>query len=383
MIKPHGGVLINNIYEGDISKRIIQLGRKNNRLIIDEDLTQDIKNIAQGVYSPLSGFLHKDDFMCVVNDMRLSNGVVWPIPIVLDVSEDDRKRLKNYRSILLVDKSNRPVAILKNISFYKYSKNDFAKKVFGTLDPSHPGVADVLKMKEYLVGGNIEFLERKENKFTEYSFSPKDMRAEFNRRGWKSVVAFQTRNVPHKGHEFLQKEALKMTDGLLIQPVIGKKKRDDFKDKYIINSYKILIDSYYPAKKSMLGILPLKMRYAGPREAILHALIRKNYGCTHFIIGRDHAGVGDFYEPDAAQNIFDDFSKDEIEIEILKFPEVVYDTVRQCHCFIGECNESDRICFSGTKLRNYIKNKQKPPKYLIRSKIYELLANSSNPLVNK
>ncbi|MEA1925896.1 MAG: sulfate adenylyltransferase [Patescibacteria group bacterium] len=383
MIKPHGGVLINNIYKGDISKRIAQLGKKDNRLTISEDHIQDIKNIAKGAYSPLSGFLHEDDFLRVISDMRLSDGVVWPIPIVLDVNKDDRKRLRNHKSILLVNKINKPVAILKNISFYKYNKSDFANKVFGTLRSNHPGVADVFRMKEYLVGGDIEFSERKEEKFTEFSLSPKDMRLEFNRRRWKSVVAFQTRNVPHRGHEFLQREALKITDGLLIQPVIGKKKHNDFKDECIISSYKILIENYYPAKKVVLGTLPLKMRYAGPREAILHALIRKNYGCTHFIVGRDHAGVGDFYKPDAAQNIFDDFSKDEIGIKILKFPEVVYDTAHKRHCFINECNESDRMHFSGTKLRNYIKNKQKPPKYLIHSKIYELLANFSNPLVDK
>jgi len=195
-------------------------------------------------------------------------------------------------------------------------------------------------------------------------------------------VAFQTRNVPHRGHEFLQKYALESVDGLFVQPVIGEKKVKDFKDEYIVATYEILLDRYYPKNRVLLGILPLRMRYAGPREAVMHALIRKNFGCTHFIVGRDHAGVGSYYSPYAAQEIFDTFQKEEIGIEILKYPEVVYNSAKQKHMFIGEVPEKDQVSFSGSQLREYINGKKQPPTYLIRPEVYYLLANSANSLVD-
>ena len=196
------------------------------------------------------------------------------------------------------------------------------------------------------------------------------------------MAAFQTRNVPHRGHEFLQHEALKVADGLFIQPVIGEKKIADFKDEYIISSYKLLVDNGYYGDRAVLGILPLKMRYAGPREAVMHAVIRKNYGCSHFIVGRDHAGVGSFYPPTAAQDIFERFDPGELGIEILKYGEVVYDRQRRIHAFSHECEEGNAIKFSGTKLRGYIQSREAPPDYLIRSEVYNHLINSHNSLVD-
>ena len=232
------------------------------------------------------------------------------------------------------------------------------------------------------VGGDIVSVKISSKIFAEYNFSPAETKKMFQNNGWRTIVAFQTRNVPHLGHEFLQKYALQNIDGLLVQPVIGEKKEEDFKDEHIISSYKILIDKYYPKGKILLSILPLKMRYAGPREALLHALIRKNFGCTHFIVGRDHTGMGDYYHPTAAQEIFNQFNPQKLRIKILRFSEVVYDKSRQTHCFLDECQENNIIKFSGTKLREFIKNKQKPPKYLIRNEVYDLLAKSHNPLIN-
>jgi len=382
MNKPHGGMLIERICKGEQKESIKKLEKIGAILKIRNNHIQEAQNIAQGVFSPLEGFLEERDFLAVLDNMRLSSGVIWPIPIVLDVTTAQKNDLEGSDTILLADEAGNHVAFLHNPTFFEYDKRKFAKKVFGTLDQKHPGVHDVFGMNDYLVGGKIELLRKKIPLFSKHQKTPRQARREFKKKGWQNIVAFQTRNVPHRGHEFLQKEALKKADGLFIQPVIGQKKIDDFKDEYIIGSYEILIERYLPSGKAMLGVLPLKMRYGGPREAVLHALIRKNFGCTHFILGRDHAGVGNFYAPDAAQKIFDGFPRDEIGIEILKFPEVVYDNLRKRHCFIDECPRSNKIRFSGTKIREYVKNKTNTPEYLLRSEVYELLASSDNSLVD-
>jgi len=379
MIQPHGGKLIDRILSPEKKEEI--LGKIGNfkSIVLDAEQIKDTKNIAKGVYSPLKGFLRKDDFLSVVETMRLKSGVVFPIPIILDT---DDSSLNGEDFIVLTDKSGNSIALLKDPEVYEYDKQHFAKNVFDTTDSDHPGVADVMDMKKYLLGGEIILLEDKRDFFPDHDFSPRETRKIFNSRGWNKVVAFQTRNVPHIGHEFLQKEALKATDGLFIQPVIGKKKIDDFKDEYILTAYEILIDKYYSRKRVVLGILPLKMRYAGPREAVFHAIIRKNYGCSHFIVGRDHAGVGSYYPPLAAQEIFDTFKDDEIGVEILKFPEVVYCSSIKQHTFIHESPKDDAISFSGTKLRENIKQKVQPPEYIIRPEVYGFLSNSYNSLVD-
>jgi len=355
---------------------------KNEELAVSRDIVRDARNIADGVYAPLTGFLRQDDFLSVLGRMRLANGTVWTIPIVIPLTEEDRVRLKRARRIKLVDKSGRSWAILEDPEIYRFEKEEMARRVFGTADINHPGVAAIKAMGDYLLGGDIVKTGGELGRFSDYRLTPEQTKEIFRGKGWKTVVAFQTRNVPHRGHEFLQKHALKSVDGLFIQPVIGEKKLADFKDEYIISAYKTLLEKYYPRNRTLLGVLPLKMRYAGPREAVMHALIRRNFGCTHFIVGRDHAGVGNYYHPTAAQEIFDRFSPDDINIEILKYGEVVYDRSRGKHCFAGECREEDRLGFSGTKLRNFIKNREKPPAYLIRPEVYNLLTNSQNSLVD-
>lgn len=354
-------------------------------LIIDDESVKDVKNIAQDVYWPLSGFLKEKDFLSVVKDMRLQDGRLWPIPIVLDIREPDFCRLRNEKTILLQDKDRKSIAFLQDIEFYQYDKEFLIKNVFQVLDRNHPGVAGVWEMGDYLIGGEIKLLdESRLSPFEKYNLTPQETKQLFQKKGWKTIVAFQTRNVPHCGHEFLQKEALKEVDGLFVQPVIGEKKLADFKDEFIIGAYEVLIDKYYPKEKVLLGILPLKMRYAGPREAVFHALIRKNFGCSHFIVGRDHAGVGKYYGPYDAQKIFDDFKKEELGIEILKYPEVVFCQACQKHTFEEGCphSEDSKISFSGTRLRENIQKKEQPPFYIIRPEVYEFLANSDNPLVD-
>lgn len=352
-------------------------------LILKEEQIQDVKNIARGVYSPLTGFLREEDFSEAVAKMRLKNGEVWPIPIVLDLSATDYSQIKKEKNIILTDRNNSPIALLEDIEIFSYDKKFFAKNVYQTLNRDHPGVREIYKMGKYLIGGEIRLLDDSRKPFPEYNFTPKETSEIFKKRGWKSIVAFQTRNVPHRGHEFLQKYALQETDGLFIQPIIGKKKLKDCKDEFILASYEFLIERYYPQNRVLLGILSMEMRYAGPREAVLHAIIRKNFGCTHFIVGRDHAGVGNYYSPSAAQEIFDRFRKEEIGIEILKYPEVVYCQSKRKHTFINKCSQKNKISFSGTQLREYIKKGTKLPSYIIRPEIFNLLINSQNPLVDK
>lgn len=364
----------------DIFKNI----RYFKKLVLNKEQIDDIRNIGRGVYSPLEGFLRENNFQRVVSEMRLCDGTVWPIPIVLDVSEKDSGKVKNEEEIILINSNRKPIAILKDIQIYSYDKDFFAKNVFGTLDRNHPGVEEVYKKESYLLGGDIFLLDDSREPFPEYNFSPEETREIFQKRGWKIIVGFQTRNVPHRGHEFLQKEALKEVDGLFIQPAIGEKKLEDFKDEFILASYEILLDRYYPKDRVLLGVLPLKMRYAGPREAVFHAIIRKNFGCTHFIVGRDHAGVDNYYSPFAAQEIFNNFKSEEIGIEILKYPEVVYCNLCKKHIFLETClhPKEEKISFSGTKLREKIQEKRQPPFYIIRPEVYYLLSSGSNTLVD-
>lgn len=380
MIEPHGGRLIRRILDQPNNDQNLQ---SLDFLVLNKEQTKDAINIATGVYSPITGFLREDDFNRVVVEMRLSNGTVWSIPIVLDISEADYQRLQNQNKILLKDYNNQPFAILENIELYPFNKTIYSKLIFGTLDRKHPGVESTYQMGHYLIGGDIQLLNYKKEIFPDYNLTPEETRQYFNFRGWNAIVAFQTRNVPHCGHEFIQKHALQQVDGLFIQPVIGEKKADDFKDEQIISTYQILIDKYFPKNKVILGILPLKMRYAGPREAVFHALIRKNYGCSHFIVGRDHAGVGKFYQPFAAQEIFDQFKPGEIGVHILKYPEVVFDKLKQRHCFVHECEEQNRDNFSGTKLRAHIQEKTMPPLHMIRPEVYNHLTETDGSLIEK
>ncbi|MCK5212049.1 sulfate adenylyltransferase [Candidatus Parcubacteria bacterium] len=346
---------------------------------VKPDIIQDAINISNNAYAPLTGFLKQADFNSVIDNMRLANGRIWSIPIIINISAEDYQTIKNEKEILLVNDD--AIVRVYNIEFYSHPKAEHLRKVYGTLNSGHPMVNEVMGSGDYLLGGDIEIVKDPFNKAQEFHLRPDETKKEFARRGWEKIVAFQTRNVPHRGHEFLLRKALESADGLLVHPVVGDKKIADFKDEYIIASYKLLLDNNFK-DQAVLAALPIKMRYGGPREALMHALIRRNFGCTHFIVGRDHAGVGNFYAPQAAQEIFNDFSEAELGIKILPFNEVVYNKKDKSHGFIDEYNENDTIRFSGTKLRDYIKMKVKPPEYLIRQEVYNFLINASDPLVD-
>ncbi len=350
---------------------------------LPHEIVQEAINIARGTFAPLTGFLKKNDFVSVLENMRLVSGILWPIPIVLDIGQEKKEKLLMGDTVLLKNSFGNVIGILENIEVFKNPKTKFAKSIFGTLDINHPGVAHIFDMQDYLVGGDVSIFDGTILNFPQYNLDPFQVREEFSKRNWEKVVAFQTRNVPHRAHEYLQSRALEGVDGLFIHPVVGKKKAGDFQDESIIGGYEILIDKYHPKDRVLLGILPIKMRYAGPREAVLHAIVRQNFGCSHFIVGRDHAGVGDYYGPYAAQEIFEEFDKSDLEIDILKFPEVVFNKKRQDLCFINECKKTDISNFSGTKLRTYIERQEKPPEYLLRPEVSEFLLRKTSPTIRE
>jgi len=374
LITPHGGRLINRLVEEireDLPKK----------LVISQDVVKDIYNIGTGVYSPLEGFLGEKDFKSVLEYGRLSSGLAWTIPIVLDVKEVLAKDYKIGDKILLIDESKTPVGVLYLEEKYKFKKDEFAKKVYGTLDARHPGVKKVMEMGDVLFSGKVDVSSKISFPLKEYFIPPIETRRIFKERGWQTVVGFQTRNAPHTGHEFLQKTALSFLDGLFINPVIGRKKPGDFRDEVIIKTYEVLIENYYPKDRVVLGILPMEMRYAGPREAIHHAILRKNFGCTHILIGRDHAGVGNFYDPFAAHRIFNDYP--DIEIKPLFFKTFFY--CKKCGSIMNEktCPHKApyRVDFSGTMIRKFFEEGKKPPKELLREEVAEVILKEKNPFV--
>ena len=379
MIQPHGGKLVDRVLRGDERKAALEKGTMLPTLRLNEELISDVENIATGVYSPLEGFLGENDFLSVLNQMRLSDDTAWTIPIVLDVTEDQAAIFKVGQDILLADMNSRPAALLHLQEKFRFDKEDMAQKVYGTVDRVHPGVARTFGMNDVLLAGPIDLLNITPTPFDQYKLSPRETRVLFKEKGWKTVVGFQTRNTPHIGHEYVQKTALTFTDGIFVNPVIGRKKKGDFKDEVILASYEELIRHYYLKERAVMAILQMEMRYAGPREAIHHAIIRKNFGCTHIIIGRDHAGVGTYYHPYAAQDIFEDFP--DLGIVPLFFRSFYY--CRKCQSVVNEkiCPHpaAEQIQFSGTKIRDMLVKGVVPPAELMRPEVAEVIMKFDSP----
>ena len=372
--KPHGGKLVNRITTKEPSDLF--------SVTINPDLANDVENIADGIFSPLEGFLSQSDFESVVSKGRLANGIPWTIPIVLDVDQDTAKKMKDSGDVLVKDQENNGFAVLHVEDTFTFDKQTTCKGVYGTTESKHPGVAKTLSMKDVLVGGKIDYFKKpKDIELRKYRKTPKETREIFEKAGWKTIVAFQTRNPPHVAHEMLQKTSLTTRDGLFVNPLIGKKKSGDFVDQVIIKCYETLIENYYPKNRSTLATLHTEMRYGGPKEAIHHAIMRQNYGCTHIIIGRDHAGVGDFYPPFAAHEIFSDYP--ELEISPIFFPAFFY--CKKCLNFTNE-----RVCphgtefreqLSGTKLRTMLQEGKAPSEFILRPEVSKVIMNWDNPFV--
>ena len=379
MIQPHGGKLVERVLRGRDKDEALARAGTLFSLTIDAELVSDVENIATGVYSPLEGFMGPEDFRSVLNGMRLRNDLAWTIPIVLDVGRETAAGLKAGQEVLLRAEDGRPVAVLRLEETYGIDKVETSEKVFGTSDPAHPGVANVMAMKDVLLAGPVELIEATPTPFDRWKLTPKETRVLFREKGWRTVVGFQTRNTPHIGHEYVQKAALTFTDGIFINPVIGKKKKGDFKDEVILASYEELIRHYYLKERSVMAILQMEMRYAGPREAIHHAVIRKNFGCTHIIIGRDHAGVGNYYHPFAAQDIFEEFP--DLGIAPLFFRSFYY--CKRCGSVVNEkiCPHppSDQIQYSGTKIRDMLVRGEIPPAELMRPEVAKVIMAFKEP----
>jgi len=373
-IEPHGGRLVNRMSNSDV--------RGAYSVLVSEDLANDVENIADGIFSPLEGFLPQSDFESVVRRGRLANDTPWTVPIVLDVDKETAEKMRQAGDVAL--KAQRgEFAILHVEDVYTYDKQATSQSVYGTTDENHPGVAKTLSMKDYLVGGKIDYIARpEEDPIRKYRMTPVQTRKAFSDAGWKSIVAFQTRNPPHVAHEMLQKTSLTTHDGVFVNPLIGKKKSGDFADDVIIDSYIAMINHYYPENRCMLATLHTEMRYAGPKEAIHHAIMRQNYGCTNIIIGRDHAGVGKYYSPFAAQEIFSDYT--DLKISPVFFPAFYY--CKKCLTFTNEraCPHGPEFHeqISGTKLRSMIDAGQSPSEFILRPEVSKVIMAHKKPFVD-
>ncbi|MGA2586068.1 MAG: sulfate adenylyltransferase [Candidatus Aminicenantales bacterium] len=379
MIQPHGGKLIERALIGAKKKEALGKAKNLPRIELNAESVGDVENIAAGVFSPLEGFMGSEDFRSVLNQMRLSNDLPWTIPIVLDIEKSEADKLRVGSDAVLVNETGDPVAILHLEEKYGCDREEMALKVFGTTDAAHPGAARVRGMKDILLAGKIDLVQESSTPFVRYRLSPRETRVLFKEKGWRTIVGFQTRNTPHIGHEYVQKTALTFVDGIFINPVIGKKKKGDYKDEIILASYEELIKTYFLKERAVMAILQMEMRYAGPREAVHHAIIRKNFGCTHIIIGRDHAGVGNYYHPYAAQDIFEEFP--DLGIVPLFFRSFYY--CKKCQSVVNDkiCPHpaADQIQFSGTKIRDLLLRGEYPPAELVRPEVAKIIMDYKNP----
>lgn len=380
MIPPHGGKLINRILEGQEADEARGRAASLKRLTLTPFEESDLEMIAAGALSPLEGFMGCTDFDSVLDKMRLRSGVVWSLPVVKSISAEERKSIREGEEVVLCGTAE-AFAILKIDEIYPHDKKKHAEKAYGTLEETHPGVQRVFGMGDFLVAGRISVFEKpRHTKFLDYRRGPAETRKIFETRGWRSVVAFQTRNPIHRAHEYLQKCALETVDGLLIHPLVGATKGDDVPAEVRMRCYEVLIEKYYQKERVLLSVFPAAMRYAGPREAIFHAIVRKNYGCTHFIVGRDHAGVSrpdgkPFYGPFDAQKIFDAFRPGEVGVTPLFFDNAFY--CRACGSMASDkiCphNSRDRVIFSGSQVREMLRRGEVPPPEFTRPEVAQVL----------
>ncbi|HEY4519580.1 MAG TPA: sulfate adenylyltransferase [Candidatus Paceibacterota bacterium] len=370
LVAPHGGTLIDRIGNPEKSS----LNKNAPHITITDEQHMDMEQIALGTFSPLTGFLCKKDLMTVLNTMRLSNGVVWPMPIVLDIDTEEARKLRVGMDAALQNTNKEIVGSIHVEDIYSYNANEFARLTYGTENPAHPGVALVRAMKPIFVGGTITLYKRYASETKPYELTPRQARRLFADRGWSKVVAFHTRNPIHRAHEFIQIEALKKSyaDGLFIHPVVGKKKTGDFYPTPIVRAYDIMMKKFYPKNTAIFGTFATYSRYAGPREALFTALCRQNFGCSHIIVGRDHTGVGVFYEPDASQAIFDRYP--DIGITPIRFKDVYYFKQHNTHFEQKEdSREHEQEHISGTEIRKMFLEGKTPPEWFMRPEISEVI----------
>ncbi|NLF01479.1 MAG: sulfate adenylyltransferase [Anaerolineales bacterium] len=380
-IRPHGGVLVDRVLRGEVREAVQERAEHMLRIPLDPMALSDLELIATGALSPLTGFMGRVDYDRCVQDMRLANGLVWGVPVTLAAPDELAARITEGQEVALCE-GDRVLAVMEvaeKFSNDRETKEREAREVYRTTDEAHPGVARLYANHETFLGGDVWLVEwpsAVRAEFPELRHTPAESRRIFARRGWQTVVGFQTRNPIHRAHEYIQKTALEIVDGLFVHPLVGETKSDDIPADVRIASYEAILRDYYPADRVVLGVFPAAMRYAGPREAIFHALARKNYGCTHFIVGRDHAGVGKYYGTYDAQRIFDEFTADEIGIVPLKFEHAFY--CKKCGAVVSSktCphGKEDHVFLSGTQVRQMLERGETLPEEFTRPEVARVLA---------
>ena len=375
IIAPHGGTLIDRIIPEAARAAALQRAARLPRVQLSAVQLSDLVMIATGGYSPLTGFMGQADYEAVVEGMHLANGLPWSLPITLAVTAEVAKGLQAGTDVALGDEHGRIAGLLHLAEVYRYDKVREARLVYRTEDAAHPGVARLLAAGEWLLAGDISLLNTPEWPFAHLPQTPSATRAIIAERGWRSVVGFQTRNPVHRAHEYIQKCALEIVDGLLLHPLVGETKNDDIPAHVRVHSYERLLADYYPTGRTLLGAFPAAMRYAGPREAVHHALARKNYGCSHFIVGRDHAGVGNYYGTYDAQQIFHEFDRAALGITPLFFEHTFF--CRRCGGMASPktCPHSTdhHVTLSGTAVRALLQRGEVPPPEYTRREVVEVL----------
>ena len=374
-IAPHGGQLIDRLLKGEALAEARARAVSLSRLAVDTYTAFDIDGIAKGIFSPLTGFMGSDETRRVLDTMYLREGIPWTIPILLAASREDADRLRVGSEVALQDDTGAFVAILRLSEKFEMDHTELAQKVYGTTDMKHPGVAYTMSLGPFFLAGDLDVLRAREIEFQEYNLTPAETRAAFEARGWKRIVAFQTRNPVHRAHEYLQKVAMEICDGLLLHPLMGTTKSDDIPGDVRMACYKTILEIYYPKDHAMLSLMPVNMRYAGPKEAIMHSIIRKNYGCTHFIVGRDHAGVGNYYGSYDAHYIFEKFPAAEIGITPLFFEHSFFCKACGNMASIKTCphDKEHHVFLSGTKVREMLKAGEIPPVEFTRPEVAKVL----------
>ncbi|MBI3317440.1 MAG: sulfate adenylyltransferase [Candidatus Omnitrophica bacterium] len=381
-IKPHGGKLVNRELTGAQAEEARGKAKSLKRINLASYEISDLEMIATGALSPLEGFMGLADFKSVLEKMHLAKGLAWSLPVVKSITEEEKKSIKVGDEIALCDPaSGHALALMKIEEIFPHDKAAHATQAYRTEEKAHPGVARIYGMGDTLIAGKISLFERpKCAKFLEYRRDPAETRKIFSEKNWRRVVAFQTRNPIHRAHEYLLKCALEMADGLMVHPLIGDTKGDDIPSEIRMKCYQVLLDKYFSKNNTLLSVFPAAMRYAGPREAIFHALVRKNYGCTHFIVGRDHAGVAKpdgkpYYGSFDAHHIFNEFSAEEIGITPLFFDFTFYCKTCEEMASTKTCphDPSHHLSLSGSKVREMLRKGEMPPPEFSRPEVAQVL----------